>query len=150
VREDVASAFLIAAERCSAARVCVDLEWDLREHLRRDDLVAGALTALYPRLAGGGGAPAPVYAPWYDLLRFQNNSGRKKLRRAPVADVLVTELFGPLADPIRPEGFESLYRVVARYSITADGIELQVLAPDSPEGLLDCWCDTLRDRLRPL
>ncbi|WP_207836788.1 non-ribosomal peptide synthetase [Williamsia soli] len=138
-RESVERTFLSAVADWSYPDRTVDLEWDLRTHLASEDEAPGAFTAAYPRRAGAAQAETPAYAPWYDLLRFQNKAGRKKLRRAPTPAVLLTQLYGRMADPACSEGFEGLYRVVARYGFTPDGLELHVLGPESVDGLLDQW-----------
>ncbi|MBA4021935.1 MAG: hypothetical protein C0482_06180 [Gordonia sp.] len=138
-RESVERAFLAAVADWSYPDRPVDLEWDLRTHLAAENEVPGAFTAAYPRLAGAEQSATPTYAPWYDLLRFQNKTGRKKLRRVPPPAVLLTQLHGRMTDPACSEGFEGLYRVVARYEFTADGLDLHVLGPESADDLLDTW-----------
>ncbi len=138
-RESVERAFLAAVADWSYPDRPVDLEWDLRTHLAAENEVPGAFTAAYPRLAGAEQSATPTYAPWYDLLRFQNKTGRKKLRRVPPPAVLLTQLHGRMTDPACSEGFEGLYRVVARYEFTADGLDLHVLGPESAGDLLDTW-----------
>lgn len=139
----VKHAFAAAVEDWSDSACAVDLEWDLRSHLAQADDVPGSFTAVYPRPVGVDPSPSAAYAPWYDLLRFQNKAGRKKLRRAPVSDVLLTYLPGRMADPAAPEGFEALYRVVARYAITPDGLELHVVGTGSADALMDRWTEKL-------
>lgn len=143
-QEIVEAAFVTALAQWSATPLTVDLEWDLRTHLPDDP--GGSLTSVYPRVAGSDPASSSAYAPWYDLLRFQNKGGRKKLRRAPTPGVLLTRLFGPVADPSLREGFEPLYRVVARYDISSDGVELQVLGSEPAEELSGLWRDALQSR----
>ncbi|PHV65056.1 non-ribosomal peptide synthetase [Williamsia muralis] len=145
----VEAAFVAAIAHGSPAVRTIDLECDLRNHLSVNDIhpgehddLPGAFTAVYPVQARINGFERPTYAPWYDLWRFQHSVGRKKLRRAPTAGVLLTRVFGPLADPARREGFEALYGVVGRYAIHGDRVELHVLAPDAAE-MADRWAAAL-------
>ena len=147
--EAVEAAFVAAIAHGSSAVRTVDLEWNMRNQLCVNDVhpgahdgVPGAFTAVYPVRPGVNGFERPPYAPWYDLWRFQHSVGRKKLRRAPTAGVLLTRVFGPLADPARREGFETLYGVVGRYAIHWDRVELHVLAPDAAE-MADRWAAAL-------
>ncbi|WP_030174885.1 MULTISPECIES: non-ribosomal peptide synthetase [Actinomycetes] len=147
--ESVEAAFIAAIAHGTKAVRTVDLEWNLRNHLYGNDVhpdahdgLPGAFTAVYPVQPGINGFERPPYAPWYDLWRFQHSVGRKKLRRAPTAGVLLTRIFGPLADPARREGFEALYGVVGRYAIHGDRLELHVLAPDAAE-VADRWAAAL-------
>ncbi|WP_159502145.1 phosphopantetheine-binding protein, partial [Microbacterium sp. 18062] len=140
-REIVEAAFVAAVGQWSDVERAIDLEWDLRSHLRSDDgedELIGALTAVYPRLAGSDEAAPIPYAPWHDLWRYQNKTSRRRLRRAPTSDVLLTQFFGRKADPGSPEGFEPLYGVVAGYRIAPHGVDLQLRGVD-PAGLLDHW-----------
>ncbi|MEE2059058.1 amino acid adenylation domain-containing protein [Rhodococcus artemisiae] len=145
--EVIETAFLAAVVGWSDGEGAVDLEWDLRTHLRAartdaDDL-PGALTVVYPRLGHDQAGSWAGYAPWHDLLRYQNRRGRKKLRGAPKPGLLLTRLYGRTADPTLLEGFESFYDIVARYRTTTEGIDLQVLGPDQAAMLLDRWVDEL-------
>lgn len=106
----------------------------------------GPFTTVYPRAAGPGPDPSAALAPWSDLVRYQHQAGRRRLRRAPTPAILLTRLYGRPADPGRPEGFESRYRVVGRYTIAPDGVDLQVLGPATAPALLQHWAQELRDR----
>jgi len=160
LRRNVEEAFVAAVGHWSGTECAIDLEWDLRSHLGPTgtragtpahtpadwvvtDVRPGPLTSVYPRLAGTDPNSSSTLAPWCDMLRYQHRNGRKKLRRVPAPGVLLTQLFGRPADPVRPEGFESLYRVVARFTITPDGVDLQILGPASSEVLLRRWVDEL-------
>ena len=147
--EAVEAAFVAAIAQGPSAVRTVDLEWNLRNHLYGNDVhsdahdgLPGAFTAVYPVWPGVNGFERPPYAPWYDLWRFQHSVGRKKLRRAPTAGVLLTRVFGPLADPARREGFEALYGVVGRYAIRGDRVELHVLGLDAAD-MADRWAAAL-------
>ncbi|WP_281688856.1 non-ribosomal peptide synthetase [Pseudonocardia thermophila] len=138
----VQAAFGAAVAAWSDGPRAIDVEWDLRSHLAGEaGAFPGALTSVYPVLAGADATPA--YAPWHELLRHHSKAARAKLRRVPSPDVLLTRVYGPLADPEIAEGFEALYPIVARYGLTPDGVTLQVLGPDTADALLGEWAARL-------
>ncbi|GEL25157.1 hypothetical protein PSU4_41110 [Pseudonocardia sulfidoxydans NBRC 16205] len=137
----VRDAFGAAVAAWSDVPRTIDVEWDLRSHLDAEEISPGALTSVYPVLAGAGELPA--YAPWHELLRHLDKSARTRLRKAPSPGVLLTRSFGPQADPTRAEGFEPLYEIVARYTLGPDGVTLALLGPETAEALLDAWAARL-------
>lgn len=145
----VEAACVAAVERSSPTERAVDLEWDLRGHLADDEAgsLYGALTTVYPLITGTPPAAATDYAPWYDLLRYQNKGSRRTLQKLPPSDVLVTRHYGRTADPAHPEDFDASYRIVAAFRIDTNGVHLQVRGPDSVDKLLNLWGDELEARL---
>ncbi|MCJ1708518.1 non-ribosomal peptide synthetase [Microbacterium sp. VKM Ac-2923] len=141
------AAFLAAIARAEGADTVVDVEVDLRAHLGPDsEQTPGALTGVAPRRAADHSMPSPAYDPWHDLWRYAHTTARKKLRRSGTASVLIMRIYGRTPDPTVAEGFESLYRVVARYAITPAGTELHVRGSDDPERLIEYWADEIGAR----
>jgi amino acid adenylation domain-containing protein/non-ribosomal peptide synthase protein (TIGR01720 family) len=143
----VESAFIAALMSWSGGEHAVDVEWDLRTHLEAlhaDSAgLPGSLTAVYPRLVSRARDSSMPIAPWHDLVRYQSKRGSRTFRGVPNAGVLLTRLFGRPVDPAILEGFEPLYAVVARYTITARGTDLHILGPVGTEALLESWAGLL-------
>lgn len=141
--DTVESAFLTALKNWSGGMHAVDVEWDLRTNLEElypeSASLPGSLTTVYPKLLVRERESVSI-APWHDLVRYQSKRGSRTFRGVPNAGVLLTRLFGRPLDPAILEGFEPLYAVVARFTITAHGTDLHVLGP---EALLKSWVDLL-------
>ncbi|WP_337831335.1 amino acid adenylation domain-containing protein [Pseudonocardia sp. TMWB2A] len=143
--EAVESAFIAAFTDWAGAEFPVDVECDLRMHLEAlhpdPACLPGSLTAVYPRSAGRD-ASVPI-AQWHDLVRYQSKRGSRTFRGVPNAGALLVRLAGRPVDPAVLEGFEPLYAVVARFTVTEHGTDLSVLGPVGAETLLQRWVDSL-------
>ncbi|WP_353107591.1 amino acid adenylation domain-containing protein [Gordonia sp. (in: high G+C Gram-positive bacteria)] len=97
--------------------VLIDVETDLRSVPGVHPAAAGPFTPTVPAEQAG---PAST-RHWHALAQVHAPAVRKALRRRPSAQVLVTRLYGPSAEPSRAEGAERRYPIVARYRSTDDG-----------------------------